>query len=50
MKAQVLVDFITEMVDNTKSSDLKEWAFFVDCSPNLWGSGASIILEGVNNL
>ncbi|GAU18261.1 hypothetical protein TSUD_176030 [Trifolium subterraneum] len=44
LKAQVLADFVAEMITST-TSEKNKWTIFVDGSSNSQGSGAGIILE-----
>ncbi|RDX71781.1 hypothetical protein CR513_48821, partial [Mucuna pruriens] len=51
IKAQALVDFITEMTAmGSVTSEDSEWFLFIDGASNQVGSGASIILEGLNRV
>lgn len=50
INGQVLVDFITEMVDDALISDVRTWSFHVDSSSNLWGSGVGVILESPDDI
>nr|KYP60391.1 Uncharacterized protein Mb2253c family [Cajanus cajan] len=49
LKAQCLADFIAELT-LTLADDEEVWTLYVDGSSNTRGDGASIILEGPNNV
>jgi len=46
IKAQVLEDFLVEMIVEKGSMEVAKWVLSVDGSFNLKGSGAGVALEG----
>ena len=49
MKTQLMADFMAKFVGND-IANLDWWTFYFDGVSNVKGSGAGIILEGLNNI